>query len=364
MKRTEIPLRSTGTPRLASLLFVASLVPALAQADEQKGASAPQAFAMPVEATEVRIAPLEKTLEAVGTLQANESIAIRPEVEGRITNVLFSEGESVKKGEVLVKLDDSIYRAELAQSEARMQLSKSNSARISSLRAKGLSSSHEVDQAQSELAVNHAAVNLARTRLEKMVIKAPFSGVVGLRVVSTGDYLSRGQDIVNLLDLDPIKVNFRIPEIFLTQIRVGQKLTMSVDAVPDKTYTGEVYAIDPQVDVNGRSLVLRARVPNPDFKLRAGLFARVDLILEHKASALLIPEEAIIPQGRRKFVYTIVEGKAVRTEITTGIRKGKEVEVVTGLAQGDTVITAGQMKVQDGAAVQPLPSPEKQVQGG
>ncbi len=351
-----MPRRTPEITRLALLLFAVSIAPAMSRAAEQEGGGAPQAFAMPVEAAEVRIAPLEKTLEAVGTLQANESVAIRPEVEGRITDVLFSEGESIEKGAVLVKLDDSIYRAELAQSEARMQLSKSNSARISSLRSRGLSSSQEVDQAQSELAVNHAAVNLARTRLEKMVIKAPFSGVVGLRKVSTGDYLSSGQDIVNLLDLDPIKVNFRIPEIFLTQIQVGQKLTMQVDAVPGETYTGEVYAIDPQVDVNGRSLVLRARVPNPDFKLRAGLFARVDLILEHKTAAMLVPEEAIIPQGRRKFVYKIVDGKAARTEITTGIRKGKEVEVVTGLAKGDTVITAGQMKVQDGAAVQPLPA--------
>ncbi|GAB4355178.1 MAG: efflux RND transporter periplasmic adaptor subunit [Gammaproteobacteria bacterium] len=353
-----MPPRIQGIARIVPLLLVGGFFsqPATTLAQES---GAQQAFAMPVEVAEVRVAPLERRLEAVGTLRANEAVAIRPEVDGRVVEILFQEGERVAGGDVLVRLDDSIYRAELEQAEARLELSKANSKRVASLRAKGLSSSQEVDQAQSELAVNHAAVNLARARLEKMVIRAPFSGVVGLRNVSVGDYVSRGQDIVNLLDLDPVKVRFRVPEIHLNEVRAGQALTLSVDAFPGERFRGEVYAIDPQVDINGRSLLLQATVPNPDLKLRSGLFARVSLIVSKNPAAILIPEEAVIPQGRAKFVYKVVEGKAVRTEIATGSRLEGDIEVIRGLAQGDRVITAGQMKVQDGMPVQPIP-----VQGG
>ncbi|MDQ2696993.1 MAG: efflux RND transporter periplasmic adaptor subunit [Pseudomonadota bacterium] len=320
----------------------------------QTAAGPPQGFALPVEAAPVRVGTVTYAVEAVGTLRANEAVAIRPEVDGRIEAIHFDEGQAVRQGAPLVSLDASVYDAELDQAQARLALSRTSNQRLTSLRQRGLGTEQEQDQTQAELRVNQAALALAQARLAKTAIVAPFAGVLGLRQVSVGDYVTAGQNLVNLLDLDPIKVDFRVPEVFLAEVRTGQPIEISVDAFPGETFTGEVYAIDPQVDVNGRSLVLRARVPNPDSRLQAGLFARVSLILERRQQALLVPEDAIVPQGDKQFVYRVVDGKAALTEVGIGRRQGGEVEIVQGLTPEATVVTAGQLKIRDGAPVAPV----------
>ncbi len=322
-------------------------------------AGPPGGFALPVETAPVREDTLTRAVEAVGTLLANEAVVIRPEVGGRVEQIQFTEGQTVAAGEPLFTLDPSIYEAELAQAQARLGLSQTNSQRISSLRSRGLGTEQERDAALSELRVSQASVALARARLEKMTITAPFPGALGLRRVSIGDYVSPGQDMVNLLNMDPIKVDFRVPEVYLAEVRADQAIEVTVDAFPEETFQGQVYAIDPQVDVNGRALLLRARIPNPQGRLQAGLFARVKLIVARRDKALLVPEDALMPSGDQQSVFKVVDGKAVMTPVTIGLRQGGAVEILQGLAAGDTVITAGQIKLRDGAPVAP-PAPEQE----
>ncbi len=320
----------------------------------ETGTAAPMDFAIPVEAAMVKQEPLVRSIVAVGSLLANEQVILQPEFAGKVVTIHFREGQKVNKGDLLVSLDDSIYKAELNQADARLKLSQANTTRINSLRKKGLSNEQEEDQAVSELGVNKASRVLARTRLEKMAIHAPFDGTIGLRSISEGDYLTSGQDIVTLINSNPIKLEFRIPEVYLSEVAIGQKVDVRVDAFRGKTFTGEVYAIAPEVDVAGRSFMVRAQIPNNDGLLVPGLFAQVELELERKENALLIPEAALMPAGDKQYVYRVDDGKAVRTEVDLGMRQGDMVEIISGLGPGMQVVTAGQMKIMDGSKVQPI----------
>jgi membrane fusion protein (multidrug efflux system) len=320
----------------------------------ETGQAAPMDFAMPVEAAQVSQQPLVRSIVAVGSLLANEEIVVRPEFAGMVTKIHFAEGQRVKAGDLLISLDDSIYKAELTQAKARLKLSEANRKRVSSLRKKGLSNDQEEDQAISELGVNKASTALARTRLNKMRIVAPFDGVIGLRSISEGDYLSSGQDIVTLINNNPIKLEFRIPEVFLSEVAIGQTVDVKVDAFRGEPFSGEVYAIAPEVETSGRSFLVRAQIANDDNRLVPGLFAQVELVLERKEGALLIPEAALMPAGDKQYVYRIDNGTAMRTEVVTGKRQQDMVEVLTGLEAEQLVITAGQMKIMEGSKVQPV----------
>lgn len=320
----------------------------------ETGTAAPMDFAIPVETVAVKQEALVRSIVAVGSLLANEQVMLQPEFAGKVVTIHFKEGQKVNKGDLLVTLDDSIYKAELNQADARLKLSQANTKRINSLRKKGLSNEQEEDQAVSELGVNRASRVLARTRLEKMAIHAPFDGTIGLRGISEGDYLTSGQDIVTLINSNPIKLEFRIPEVYLSEVAIGQKVDVRVDAFRGDNFSGEVYAIAPEVDVGGRSFMVRAQIANNDGLLVPGLFAQVELELERKEKALLIPEAALMPAGDKQYVYRIDDGKAVRTEVALGMRQGDMVEIISGLVPGVQVVTAGQMKIMDGSKVQPL----------
>lgn len=307
-----------------------------------------------VEAAKVSIGPLSERVTAVGSLAANESVIIRPEVAGRVVEIGFEEGRPVAKGAVLLKLDDSINRAEVAEAAARLELAKRNYARIEELASSRTATERQRDEARSSLDVGTATVELARVRLEKTRIVAPFDGIGGLRKVSIGDYVTIGQDMFTLVDIDPIKVDFRISEKFLAAVRAGQPIEIGVDAFPGRTFKGEVYAVDPSVDAGGRSVVLRARVDNKEQMLRPGLFARVTLIMQLKPEALTVPEQALMPRGDDQFVYKVVDGKAVQTKVTIGTRRDGRVEVTGGLTPDDIVVTAGQQKLRDGVAIRVL----------
>jgi membrane fusion protein (multidrug efflux system) len=207
------------------------------------------------------------------------------------------------------------------------------------------------DEAISNLAVSKAAVELASVQLEKTRIVAPFSGIVGLRHVSVGEYITAGLALVNLEAIDPVKTDFRVPEKFLPAIKVGQSIRIRVDAFPGETFDGKIYAIDPRIDVAGRSLLVRAQVPNADKRLRPGLFARVTVLLKLKEDALTIPEQAIVPQGDSQYVFKIDGGKVKLTKVTLGLRRSGHVEILDGLSAGDEVVTAGQLKLRDGTPV-------------
>lgn len=307
--------------------------------------------AVPVEATKVVAAPLSEQVTAVGTLLSNEAVTISSEISGRLKEIHFEEGQPVEKGALLFSLDDSVYRAQLDDAEAKLKLAEQTNKRTSTLFSNKYATAQSADEAASNLAVNTAAVELARVQLDKARIVAPFAGIVGLRRVSAGEYITAGQALVNLEAIDPIKADFRVPEKFLPAIRVGQTIRIKVDAFPDDSFEGKVYAIDPRLDVAGRSLLVRAVVPNEDQRLRPGLFARVSVLLQLKEDALSVPEQAIVPQGDSQFVFKIVDGKAKLTKVVTGTRREGRVEIVEGLAAGDQVVTAGQLKIRDGSPV-------------
>ena len=316
-------------------------------------ATAPQAGnSVVVEATKVSRVALPQGITAVGSLRSDESVTLRPEVAGRISAIQFREGERVAKGAPLVKLDPSVAEAEAQQARANLTLAKAKYDRAVDLQGKGFISSQAKDEAENNLKVAEASLALAEAKLAKLSIAAPFSGIIGLRSVSIGDYVKEGADMVNLESIDPLKVDFRVPEIYLTQIHVGQTLQMTLDAMPGKAYEGKVIAINPLVDAAGRAVVIRAQVPNPDTKLRPGMFARVRLLTRDLQEALVVPEQAIVPQGDEWYVFRVVDGKAQRAKVEIGQRRDGKAEVVKGLQDGDVIVTAGQLKIREGVPVQ------------
>ena len=309
----------------------------------------------PVKTAAVTRATLNVEVTAVGTLRADENVVIRSEIAGRVAAIHFKEGQTVRQNEPLITLDQAEYQAQLASSAAQLALEESSFRRLQDLDRKNLTSQQNLDEARARLDAARAQHELNRVRLDKTVIRAPFDGTVGLRQVSPGAYVKPGDDIANLESLGAIKLDFRAPETYLARLRAGQTLTVRVDAWPDQPFEGTIYAIEPGVDEETRTVLLRARLPNKGNKLRPGLFARVALILEQRENALVVPEQAIVPIGQKTFVYRVVDGKAAMTPVKLGLRRPGQVEIVEGVDAGDEVVTDGQLKIRDGAAVKTLP---------
>jgi membrane fusion protein, multidrug efflux system len=305
-----------------------------------------------VDAAKVKLQTLPTSITAVGSLRSDESIVLRPEVSGRIAEISFSEGKPIAKGATIVRLDQSVQRAELAQAEANLALANSRVERARDLHKKGFISSQALDEAESTFKATVASQQLSAARLSKLELRAPFAGVVGLRQVSIGDYVREGQDIVNLEKIDLLKVDFRVPEQFLKQIAVGQSLQLNLDAFTNRTFDGQVFAINPLLDANGRAVVIRARVRNPDNRLRPGMFARVRLLTNESKESMVIPEQAIVALADEFFVFKLADGRAIRTKVEIGQRKTGFVEVLSGLTAADSVVTGGQPKLRDGVRVQ------------
>jgi membrane fusion protein (multidrug efflux system) len=304
-----------------------------------------------IEATKVKSVRMSQGLTAVGSLRSDESVTIRPEVSGRISEIGFREGQRVEQGAILIRFDTSVQRAELQQAEANFGLSKSRLERSRDLFTKGFISAQARDEAESNFKVAQATYDLSQARLTKLEIRAPFSGIVGLRMVSIGDYVKDGQDIVNLEGIDPLKVDFRIPELYLKQLAVGQSLQITLDAFPNQTFQGKVFAINPLVDTNGRSIVIRAIVKNTEARLRPGMFARVRLLFSDERDSVAVPEQSLIPVGDEQYLFRVVDGRAQRSKVEIGQRRDGQVEILQGLTAGDVVVTAGQLKLRDGSQV-------------
>jgi membrane fusion protein (multidrug efflux system) len=339
-----------------SAALVVFINPTLVLSQQKPGESPP----MPVKTAPVTRETLNVEVTAIGTLRADETVVIRPEIAGRIATIHFKEGQAVRQGEPLATLDQAEYQAQLASSAAQLALEESSFRRLQDLERKNLTSQQNLDEARAKLDAARAQQELNRVRLDKTVIRAPFDGTVGLRQVSPGAYVKPGDDIANLESLGSMKLDFRVPETYLARLRAGQSLAVRVDAYPDQLFDGAIYAIEPGVDEETRTVLLRARLPNKGNKLRPGLFARVSLVLEQRENALVVPEQAIVPVGQKTFVYRVVDGKAAMTPVTLGLRRPGQVEIVEGVNAGDVVVTDGQLKIRDGAAVTVLPPPGNQ----
>ncbi len=311
-----------------------------------------------VQVEPVRLVPWERGVSAVGSLRSRDSVMLRPEVTGRIVEINFDEGGKVSKGQVLVRLDDSVVKAQLQQAQANLSLASSQYRRAVELTKQGFISKQARDESASQLKIQQAAAALAKAHLDKTAIRAPFDGLIGLRNVSVGDYVSPGIDLVPIESIDPLNVDFRVPEQFLGQVREGIKLALRFDALPGQVREGVVGAISPLVDVGGRSILLRADVPNTDGALRPGMFARVQLQFADDR-ALVVPEAALAPSGQSQYVFRVAEGHAHRVEVNIGQRRAGQVEVVSGLKEGDDIVVSGLQKITDGSAVEILPPAEK-----
>ena len=329
-------------------------------------ASAPAASASgprspSVEVSKVEVMKLTDDAQAVGNLRSRQGVVIRPEIGGRVAQLNFKDGDRVKKGQLLVQLDDQLPRAQMAQSQAELSIAQTVHKRNQELAAQNFISASTVDSSASALEVAQAKLALSKATAERYKILAPFDGMTGIRTVNTGDYLKDGADIVNIEDIDAVYVDFRLPERFLTKIRKGQKATVDLDALPGRKFVAIVQAIDPLIDANGRSVGIRGCIDNRQMQLRPGMFARVTAVFGERERALVVPEEAIVPQGQKAFVIKVVDGPekdskiSQRVEVKVGIRRPGRVEILEGLSPDDVVVVAGQQRLQkDGATVRVL----------
>jgi len=322
-----------------------------AEPTQARAATNPQAAGVPVEVGSIEVMTVNEEVEALGTLAADESVVIAPEIAGRVVHLGFKEGERVVKGQELVKLDTAILEAELKQSQADLTLARDTYDRQRSLVQRGAGTQVALEESTAKLASSEARLQLGKAKLAQSTILAPFTGVVGLRSVGFGDYVPVGKPLITLTNVDPIKVDFRVPEIFLGSVKVGQVIQVKVDAVPDATFAGKIFAIDPVVDVNGRAIRLRATIPNADLVLKPGLFARISITVAQRNNALVIPEMAVVPDGDGKIVYIVEDGKAKRVRVELGRRLPGKVEIAKGLAPEMQIVTGGQMRLREGSTV-------------
>ena len=310
-----------------------------------------------VEVGKVQRMRLEDDAQAVGTLRSNQSVVLRPEVSGRIVKLAFQDGQRVRRGQLLVQLDDTLQQAQLKQAEAQAGIARTNLQRSRELVAQNFVSQSAVDQNAAALDVTLAQVALAQAQAARMQVLAPFDSMAGIRLVNLGDYVKDGADIVKLDDVSSVWVDFRLPERFLSRIKPGQDVEITLDALPGRKLKAVVGALDSQVDADGRSVLVRARLANPDGVLRSGMFARARVVFSVREDALVVPEEALVPQGDKQFVVLVMPGDkgpvSKRVEARVGQRVAGKAELLSGVSDGDTVVLAGQARLMraDGQAL-------------
>jgi len=311
-----------------------------------------------VEVAKVESMTLVDETQAVGSLRSRQGVMLRPEVGGRVKQIFFNDGQRVRKGQLMVQFDDQLPQAQLAQSRAELSIAEANHKRNQELVAQNFISQRSLDESAAALEVSRAKLSLAQATLQRLQVLAPFDGIAGLKQINVGDYLKDGADMVNVEDIDAVLLDFRLPERFQTKIRAGQKAQLTVDALPGRPFSAIIQAVDPLIEPNGRSVGVRGCIDNRQQQLRPGMFARVNAVFGSRENALVIPEEAIIPQGGRTFVVKIVPGDkpevkvSERVAVKVGLRLPGKVEILEGLSAGDTVVTAGHQRLQkDGTAV-------------
>ncbi|MDD2881004.1 MAG: efflux RND transporter periplasmic adaptor subunit [Rhodoferax sp.] len=338
-----------------------------------------------VEVTKVETSTLRDDAQAVGSLRARQSVMLRPELVGRITALNFKDGGPVRKGQILVQFDDLLQQAELQQMQAQLAIAQASFKRTQELVAQNFMAQQTLDTSAANLKVAQAQLALSQARLSRMAVRAPFDGTVGIRLVNVGDYVKDGADLVALEDTRQMLVDYRLPERFGGKVKPGQSVEIALDALPGRSFNAVVEAVEPLMDANGRSVAVRAVISGAgkpadkpgnqvvdkssksgnkadDKKagqvLRSGMFARVATLFSVNDAALVVPEEAIVPQGGKQFVIKVVAPVAgatlpadvkfvsLRQEVKLGVRRSGKVEIVDGVALGDTVVVAGQQRLQ------------------
>jgi membrane fusion protein (multidrug efflux system) len=303
--------------------------------------------ALQVDAIIVKPGKLDNKLVITGSVQANESLELKSEISGKISGIFFKEGKQVKKGELLVEIKDDEILAQLEKEKHNQKLNQDNEYRQRKLLEKEAISQEEYDNALNRLNITQADIRLLQAQLEKTKIAAPFDGTVGLRFVSEGAFITSSTVIATLYSLNPAKIEFAVPARYSAQIATGKKILFAIEN-STRVFEGEVYAVEPQIDPSTRTLRVRAVADNSDRALLPGQFVRVELILETVNGAMLVPSEAVIPELSGHKVYKYVKGMAEEVKVNIGVRTEKDVEIVTGLAPSDTLVTTGILQLRQG----------------
>lgn len=309
-----------------------------------------------VVAVEARVEPVTEKLSLVGTLAANEMVELKSEIEGVIQQLNFEEGQRVEKGRLLIQIDDSKLVASAAEAEADFKLSKANHDRSVQLFKDKTISQQEFDQVAAKFEQHKATLDLRRRLIRDTRLVAPFAGVMGPRNISPGQVIDKHSSLGWLVDLDPVKVEVNVPERFLAQLQAGQVIEVKIAAFPGRPFKGPVYFVGPQVDPATRTALVKARLPNPELVLKPGMFANLDISLQVRDKAVVIPESAIMSNADRTSVFVIdAESNAQVRPVVVGVRLAGVVEITSGLQGGERVVSEGLQKVRPGSKVKPAP---------
>lgn len=304
-----------------------------------------------VDAIIIKPAPLDNKLNVTGSVLPNESLELKSEVSGKITAIHFREGKAVRKGDLLVETNDDEIAAQLEKQRYNQKLNEDNEFRQRKLLEKDAISQEEYDNALNRLNTTVADIRLLETQLNKTKIRAPFDGVIGLRFVSEGAYISPSTVIATLYNISPAKIEFAVPGRYSTQVTPGKKIRFTIES-DLKLYEGQVYAIEPRIDPDTRTLKIRAMAENRGGMLLPGQFVKVEVILGSINNAILAPTEAVIPEQAGKKVFILENGKAKEVFVETGIRTANSLEILSGLKSGDTLLTTGILQLRQGMNIQ------------
>ena len=312
--------------------------------------------AMPPAAVSVYVVEaksLDNTLFASGTIIANETVELKPEISGKVTAIYINEGQPVKKGQLLLKLNDADLQAQLKKINAEIKLSEEKLNRYAQLlKIQGVSR-EEFDMATNQLQALKADAEVLKVQIARCSITAPFNGVLGLRNISEGSYITPQQVVTSIQQLNPVKIDFSIPERYASLIKTGSLINFKIEGSTEN-FQGTVFAFEPGIDVSSRSLKIRARANNPSNKLKPGAFAKIELVLDKNANALMVPTQAIVPILKGQQVFISKNGKAEAIAVETGLRSESQVQILSGLAAGDSVIITGLMGLKPGASLKIL----------
>ena len=306
--------------------------------------------ALPVNAVVMKPKLLESKIKITGSLLPNESVTIMSEVAGMVTEIQFEEGQRVKKGDLLLRLKDNELRAQLEKLRYSRELAQETENRQRQLLEKEAISQEEYDITLTNLNTSEADIKLLQTQIDRTYIRAPFDGIIGLRQISEGAYITTATSITSLYNLDPIKVAFAIPGKYVSKVNAGDQIQFTTEN-SEQIFNGEVYAIEPQIDANTRTVQIRAYAQNKETQLIPGQFAKVELLMETVDNALMVPAYAVIPELNGHKLFLAKNGLAVQKSVLIGMRTESEVQILEGLKPQDTVITSGLLEIRPGIEV-------------
>lgn len=333
------------------LLAYPKVKPLLSTSSDQGQNSSRGGGPLQVEAVQIDHETIQDQIFTSGSVLADEEVQLSAEASGIITGIFIDEGSQVERGDLLVKINDSELQAERRRASFRLNLAEQREERQKRLLERGGISQDDYDATLNEVNVIRSELDLINARIEQTEIRAPFTGLVGLKYVSEGSYISPNSRIASLQAIDPVKIDFSIPERYITRVSVGDRITFTVQGV-DSTFAGEVYAIEPNISRETRSIQIRARSENSGRLLFPGAFTNITLILEEIDDALMVPTISVIPELNRQKLYVIQNGVVQEVQIRTGIRTSEKVQVIEGISPGDTVLTTGLLQVNPGSEVE------------